>query len=628
MGELETIGTMATLIPSYSSCASRMTGGERRLAQRLEAKLDDDYLLWYDVPVGPKALHPDFILLHPLRGLFVLEVKDWRLDTIKSVNPDEFAIATPPQGLIKHVKNPLHQARDYVLAMCSLLEQDPELVQGAGRYQGKLRCPYAYGVVLPNITRRMFDAEPVLAQVIDPHLVICKDEMTEAVDPGAFQEQLWAMSHYNFGTTLTTEQIDRIRWHLYPEMRISAKQLSFFDDEPADTLQTAIPQVLKVMDLQQEQLARSLGEGHRVIHGVAGSGKTLILAYRCQHLAEAMQTVLVLCFNVALASRLRSLMAEKGLAHLVTVRHFHGWCTEVLKQHQLPRPDYRQYKGAEYIQRLEAAVVAAVEAGKIPTGQYGAVMVDEGHDFAPEWLKLVAQMVNPSTDSLLVLYDDAQNLYGKRAKQEFSFKSVGIKAQGRTTILKLNYRNTAQVLMVAYEFAKEVMLPTSPDEDMPPLVQPNSAGREGPVPELVKCRSYKAEVDHIIQRAQQLQERGIPWNEMAIIYRDNWMGEKAFQQLQQAGLPVDWLNQNSSSRNFDPSTQSIKLMTMHASKGLEFPVVFIPGVGYLPNRYNDVADEARLLYVAMTRAIEVLVLSCDRKSVFAERLEGALGKVG
>jgi ATP-dependent exoDNAse (exonuclease V) beta subunit len=71
---------------------------------------------------------------------------------------------------------------------------------------------------------------------------------------------------------------------------------------------------------------------------------------------------------------------------------------------------------------------------------------------------------------------------------------------------------------------------------------------------------------------------------MAIIYRDNWMGDKAFQQLQLAGLPVDWLNQSSSSLNSDPSTPSIKLMTMHASKGLEFPVVFISGVGYLPNQ--------------------------------------------
>ena len=35
---------MATLIPSYANCAGRMTPGERRFAQRLEEKLDDDYL--------------------------------------------------------------------------------------------------------------------------------------------------------------------------------------------------------------------------------------------------------------------------------------------------------------------------------------------------------------------------------------------------------------------------------------------------------------------------------------------------------------------------------------------------------------------------------------------------------
>ena len=39
-------------------------------------------------------------------------------------------------------------------------------------------------------------------------------------------------------------------------------------------------------------------------------------------------------------------------------------------------------------------------------------------------------------------------------------------------------------------------------------------------------------------------------------------------------------------------------------------------------------NEARLLYVAMTRAIEVLVLTCDRRSRFVERIEGALEKVG
>ena len=36
---------MATLIPAISACISRMTSGERRVAERLEQKLDDDYLL-------------------------------------------------------------------------------------------------------------------------------------------------------------------------------------------------------------------------------------------------------------------------------------------------------------------------------------------------------------------------------------------------------------------------------------------------------------------------------------------------------------------------------------------------------------------------------------------------------
>ena len=37
-----------------------------------------------------------------------------------------------------------------------------------------------------------------------------------------------------------------------------------------------LPDVVK-----QEKIARNLGEGHRIIHDVAGSGKTQLLAYRC-----------------------------------------------------------------------------------------------------------------------------------------------------------------------------------------------------------------------------------------------------------------------------------------------------------------------------------------------------------
>ncbi|MEH2096891.1 3'-5' exonuclease [Nostoc sp.] len=622
---------MATLIPSFNSCSMRMTPGERRLAQRLEDKLEDDYLLWYDVPVGKKQLHPDFIVLHPSRGLFILEVKDWKLDTIQSINPSTVTLLT--EDGIKEVKHPLQQARDYALAVNKMLEKDPALVQQAGNYQGKLVIPYGYGVVFTNITRKAFN-ESELPAVFEEHLVICKDEMYENIDAGEFQQRLWDLSAYQFGKTLTSSQIDRIRWHIFPELRISAKQLSLFDVDTATTEespQLQIPDILKIMDLQQEQLARSLGDGHRVIHGVAGSGKTMILAYRCQHLAQvSSKPILVLCFNVSLAAKLRQVVQEDPhKISRIKVRHFHGWCMDLLKKYDIPRPDSREYQGEAYIEELVQRVITAVDAKLIPAGTYGAVMLDEGHDFKPEWLKLIAQMVNPETDSLLILYDDAQNLYGEKRDKKFSFKSVGIQAQGRTTIFKLNYRNTAQVLGVAYEFAKEVMTPTTGDDDQVVLVEPTSAGRQGPKPDLIRLPSFKHEVDYLAGRVQQLHERDIPWNEIAIIYRSNFMGDRIYNHFQQAQIPIEWVNANSDSRNYNPDEQSIKLITMYSSKGLEFPVVLIPGIGYLPDQYGHGTpeEEARLLYVAMTRAMEQLIMSCDRPSEFTSRLETALGKV-
>jgi hypothetical protein len=83
---------MATLIPAMSACVSRMTSGEKRLAERLEQKLDDDYWLWYDVPMGPRNTHPDFCVMHPRRGILVLEVKDWRLSTILQADKQNWEI--------------------------------------------------------------------------------------------------------------------------------------------------------------------------------------------------------------------------------------------------------------------------------------------------------------------------------------------------------------------------------------------------------------------------------------------------------------------------------------------------------------------------------------------------------
>ena len=130
---------MATLIPALGACVSRMTSGERRLAERLEQKLDDDYLLWYDVPMGPKNAHPDFCVLHPSRGMLVLEVKDWSRNTILRADKQHWEIMGDNGP--KTVINPLEQARQYAHQVVNALERDKPLVQAGGPHAGKLAFP-------------------------------------------------------------------------------------------------------------------------------------------------------------------------------------------------------------------------------------------------------------------------------------------------------------------------------------------------------------------------------------------------------------------------------------------------------------------------------------------------------
>ncbi|MBC1217839.1 ATP-dependent helicase (plasmid) [Trichormus variabilis ARAD] len=112
-----------------------------------------------------------------------------------------------------------------------------------------------------------------------------------------------------------------------------------------------------------------------------------------------------------------------------------------------------------------------------------------------------------------------------------------------------------------------------------------------------------------------------------LVERSKFMGDRIYQDFQKLRIPVEWVNANNDSRNYHPDEQSIKLITMFSSKGLEFPVVLIPGIGFMPHQYNTPEEEARLLYVAMTRAIDQLIMTCDRTSEFTNRLEMVLGKV-
>ena len=202
-----------------------------------------------------------------------------------------------------------------------------------------------------------------------------------------------------------------------------------------------------MLDLRQERHARSLGSGHRLIYGVAGSGKTVLLIARARHLAAQYpeQRILFLCFNVTLAAYLWKKLED---CDNVSVQHFDGWAKDILHVGRHGREG-----DEEFGQRLFAALEHRGEDARVND----TVLIDEAQDFAPVWFKCVlATMKEPHDGDLVIVGDASQGLYRQTG---VPWIRLGIHAQGRTIHqafdLDVNYRNTKEIVALAQRFASE-----------------------------------------------------------------------------------------------------------------------------------------------------------------------------
>lgn len=592
---------MAKLMTSLTLCSGRMTHGERRVALRLESHLGEDCLIWYDIPVGRQYRHPDFVIIDPANGLIFLEVKDWKLSTLQQIDPQTVTLGTSEGE--KQEQNPLLQVREYACATVELLSRDPKLQQKTGLYKGKLNIAWAYGVVFTNITRQQLtslSADGEVESIFPRALTICQDEMTESVSLSAFRSKISGLFTTRFRPTITPAVRDILRQHLFPEIVIRAKKNS--------------NQVCRAMDLQQEVLARNLGEGHRVIHGVAGSGKTLILLYRCLYLSETTtRPVLVLCFNIILANYIRECIAERGLSDKVHVYHFHDWCASAARKFKL-----NVSRDGLFFDNCFNALENAVNSGAMTDSGYDAALVDEGHDFDRRWLSLIARLFDNSTRSLLLMYDDAQSLYRRERALNFSLASVGIQAQGRTSVLRVNYRNPCRILNFAYAFSRDYF--DSHHNQELPLVLPEACGEAGDIPDIELCQSEAEEACRVVAWLMDKHAVAGRWGDMAVLCPTHYSANKLTGLLEQHQIPTAICFTSGDKKAYSHRDDVVHLMTFQSSKGLEFPDVAVINASFVHKAAEDESEAIPALYVAFTRATRSLLVTCYKENSISRQL--------
>lgn len=604
------------------------TTGERLLFRTLKTYLPDDYIVYYEPEIHGKR--PDFVIIGPDLGLLVLEVKDYTQNTLFQLNPDEWVIVSSSSEQIK-VKSPIKQARDNMFHIVDCLKKDKNLIHLEGKYQFQLKFPYGFGAVFTRLSQRYF-IEQGLYSIVDPSLCLTRDEIdpdNEAFSEENLIEKILNMFvvPYRLNTPLTKSDMDSIRYHLFPEVRISAefKQPVPYQDQLLLSLHD-----IKTMDLHQENLAKQLGDKNRLIRGVAGSGKTLILAARAKLLAKEHPdwNILILCYNISLSRSIEQMISHmmsepnnlfdfdfsnehnqiKSSKHNIIIRNFHTWLKQDLKIHERAIP----------------SIIEKIESGQAILPMYDAILIDEGQDFEPEWFHLVSSLLNPTTKSLLLVEDRAQAIYKRKRSY---VQDTGLSFQGRSKILSINYRNTAQIVKFAWDFYQHHSLLKNKvisKEFEGEIIAPQSTRRKGYLPAIVKTDNFYKEAKIVARQIRALREKKqIPLSEVLILYRVkktfnlNYV-EVLKRALKDEGLPYYWLTENNDTkRNFDKDDSTVKISTIDSSKGLDFQAVFIVNVDNMPFALEeDKEREVSLLYIGMTRAKEYLCLSYSGESEF------------
>lgn len=287
----------------------------------------------------------------------------------------------------------------------------------------------------------------------------------------------------------------------------------------------------------------------------------------------------------------------------------------------------QRYGGKDYegVVQYAVSLLSGSSANARNTFRYRCVLVDEVQDLSQLEMRLLSLIPDNegkrSSDlpnGMFLVGDGAQTIYRKG----FALKPCGISISGRSFALKKNYRNTREILQAAYGLIDEYEFADDDEDNVQPPLSPDLSSRHGEKPVIVKCSRYSDQLDFVVSSiTEMLRERdardevagNIEPTELPICVIGFTRGdrERLSEALRRAKVRTAELWQDVA---WDSG--AVKISTLESAKGHEFHTVFIVGMieGTMPNarvERDDWKREASRLYVAMTRARDLLYLSYD-----------------
>ncbi|NUM45621.1 MAG: UvrD-helicase domain-containing protein [Anaerolineales bacterium] len=240
--------------------------------------------------------------------------------------------------------------------------------------------------------------------------------------------------------------------------------------------------------------------------------------------------------------------------------------------------------------------------------QFEFVLVDEFQDLNHAQMLLTRILALPQ-NNLFVVGDDDQMIYGWRgADVRLILDFPQTFPEAKTVVLGTNYRSAGNIVRHS-----RMLIEHNP-ERVAKDIQPRPGAENGPLDVILASgirQQAKAALDWM---EAQKTAHGLEWDAFAILYRANSYILPLLPLLKQRGIPYT-LAQEAAETDEAPEIQpgAVTLLTIHKSKGKEFPFVVYFNLNWSGGRDGEtsVPEERRVAYVGATRAQRGLLLTAD-----------------
>jgi superfamily I DNA/RNA helicase/mRNA-degrading endonuclease RelE of RelBE toxin-antitoxin system len=255
---------------------------------------------------------------------------------------------------------------------------------------------------------------------------------------------------------------------------------------------------------------------------------------------------------------------------------------------------------------VPAHLVGLLEKQPPKEPRFHGIVVDEVQDLTPSVIRALTLLQGAQAQRRMVLLGDAaQSVY----RSPFRWKHAGVDGRGHTEKLQHCYRCTPRILQAA------VPLVASQGERFEDdLVLPMASGDPGPKVRMILANTDGAEAEWLCDTIEERLQDGANVATIGVLSNAKAVRQRVRDRLQERGIPSVEYEGGSEKKLAQLDEPAVKVLTISSAKGIEFPIVFLPGITEqnFPTTGEDeeAIDRARrVLYTAITRAGRELYLS-------------------